>query len=111
MKKKKTTDAVAIIHRRYYKGKPERVNSLEQERVNARIARELYALRTKNGLTQKQLAKLVGTTPSVISRLENADYSGYSLNMIQRIASALNRHVDIRFVHAGGRRRVPAGSQ
>ena len=111
MKKKKTTDEVAIIHRRYYKGKPERVTSLEQERVNARIARDLYTLRTKSNMTQKQLATRVGTTPSVISRLENADYSGHSLNMIQRIASALNRHVDIRFVHAGGRRRVPAGSQ
>ena len=111
MRKKTTTNAAKILHHRFYRGRPSRLASLEQERVNARIARELYALRTKNGLTQKQLAKLVGTTPSVISRLENADYSGHSLNMIQRIASALNRHVDIRFVHAGGRRRVPAGSQ
>ena len=111
MKKKRTTDAATIIRNRFYRSKPERVTSLEQERVNARIARDLYTLRTKSNMTQRQLATLVGTTPSVISRLENADYSGHSLNMIQRIASALNRHVDIRFVHAGGRRRVPAGSQ
>jgi len=104
MKKKKTTDAVTIIRNRYYKSKPERLASLEQERLNARIARDLYTLRMKSGLTQKKLAKLVGTTPSVISRLENADYSGHSLNMIQRIASALNRHVDIRFVQATKRR-------
>lgn len=111
MKKKKTTDAAAIILRRYYKGKPERLASLEQERVNARLARDLYALRTKSKMTQKQLAKLVGTTPSVISRLENADYSGHSLNMIQRIASALGRHVDIRFVHTGGKRYALAGEK
>jgi len=101
--KKKTADAVAIIRNRYYKNKPERLVSLEQERLNARIARDLYTLRHQNNLTQKELAKLVGTTPSVISRLENADYSGHSLSMIQRIASALNRQVDIKFIRLAKR--------
>lgn len=104
MQKKTTTDAVKILRDRFYKGKPSKLASLEQERVNARIARELYALRVKSGLTQKQLAKLVGTTPSVISRLENSDYPGHSLNMLQRIASALNRRVEVKFVRV--RKRV-----
>lgn len=43
------------------------------------------------GLTQKQLAERVGTTQSVIARLEDADYSGHSLFMLQRIASVLDR--------------------
>ena len=73
------------------------------------LARQLFALRTKSGLTQKQLAKLVGTTPSVISRLENADYSGHSLSMIQRVASAFDRQVEIRFVHAAVKRNAVAG--
>ncbi len=96
--KKKTTDAISILHKRYYKDKPDRIESLEHERINARIARDLYNLRKKSGMTQRELAKIVGTTSSVISRLENADYSGHSLSMIQRIASALNRYVDIKFV-------------
>jgi transcriptional regulator with XRE-family HTH domain len=54
--------------------------------------------RTKAGLTQKELAKHVGTTPSVISRLEDADYRGHSLAMLRRIARALNKRVEIRFV-------------
>jgi len=111
MRERKSADAAAIIHKRYYEGKPERIASLEQERVNARIARDLYTLRTKSRMTQKQLARLVGTTLSVISRLENADYSGHSLSMIQRIASALDRHVDIRFVHAVGKRHALAGNR
>ena len=98
MKKHKTTDALEIIHSRYYRGKPARMASLERERVNAKIAREILSLRTKYGLTQKKLAGLVGTTPSVISRLENADYSGHSLGMLQRIAFSLNSRVDVRFV-------------
>lgn len=111
MKKKITSDAVTIIHNRFYKAKLKRIASLEQERVNARIARDLYTLRSKSNMTQKQLARLVGTTTSVISRLENADYSGQSLNMIQRIASALDRHVDIRFVRVVGKHHALAGNR
>jgi len=49
-------------------------------------------------LTQSQLARLVGTTASVICRLEDADYEGHSLAMLRRIAGALNQRVEIRFV-------------
>jgi len=105
MKKKKTSDAVKILHDRYYKGNEKRQAALERERVNARLARELYELRTKNNLTQKELARMIKTTPSVISRLENADYSGHSLSLLQRIATALNRKVEIRLVPIPGKRR------
>jgi hypothetical protein len=33
----------------------------------------------------------------VISRLEDADYEGHSLTMLQRIAAALDQQLDIRF--------------
>ena len=109
MRKKRppTTDAVEIIHRRYYGG-PERLAGLEEARLNAAIARDIYELRTKAGLTQKQLAKLVGTTASVICRLEDADYEGHSLPMLQRISAALNRRVEVRFVPLRARRRAVA---
>ena len=58
----------------------------------------MYELRAKAKLTQKELAAKVGTTPSVISRLEDDDYEGHSLAMLRRIASALNKRVEIRFV-------------
>ena len=45
--------------------------------------------RKKAGLSQRQLAELVGTTASVICLLEDADYQGHSLSMLRRIASAL----------------------
>jgi hypothetical protein len=41
---------------------------------------------------------LIGTTASVICRLEDADYEGHSLAMLRRIAAALNQRVEIRFV-------------
>lgn len=97
-KKKPTTDAVESLHRRYYEGKPERLADLEDARASDEVARKIHFLRTKAGLTQRELAKLVGTTGSVICRLEDADYEGHSLAMLRRIAAALNKEVEIRFV-------------
>lgn len=97
-KRKPTTDAVEIMHRRYFEGKPEMMALLEEERANLAIACKIHDLRNKAGFTQKELAKLVGTTPSVISRLEDADYEGHSLSMLRRVAAALDKRVEIRFV-------------
>ncbi|MGA7414408.1 MAG: helix-turn-helix domain-containing protein, partial [Bryobacteraceae bacterium] len=54
--------------------------------------------RTKAGLSQRELAKRVGTSASAICRLEDADYQGHSLYMLKRIAQALDQRVEIRFV-------------
>ncbi len=97
-KRRPTTDAVAIMDRRYFDGRPEMLAALEDAQANDEVAREIYALRTKAGLTQRQLAKLVGTTASVICMLEDADYRGHSLSMLRRIAAALDRRLEIRFV-------------
>lgn len=108
-RRRPTTDAVEILHRLYYEGHPERIAGLEEARLNAAIAREIYALRTKARLTQKQLAEIVGTTSSVICRLEDADYEGHLLPMLQRISAALNRRVEVRFVPLRrARRKIPA---
>jgi DNA-binding XRE family transcriptional regulator len=99
MKKKRLTkDAIEIIHHRYFEGKPEMLAALEEETANAEIARTIYKLRTKARLSQRELAELVGTSTSVISRLEDADYEGHSLTMLRRIARALNRRVEVRFL-------------
>jgi predicted transcriptional regulator len=55
-------------------------------------------LRTAADLSQKDLAQRVGTTQSVISRLEDADYDGHSLSMLERIAHALGHRVCIHSV-------------
>jgi transcriptional regulator with XRE-family HTH domain len=97
-RERKTADAVEILRQRYVVGKAEREASVQAERVNAHVARMIFELRTDAGLTQRQLADLVGTTQSAISRLEDADYEGHSLSMLQRIAGALNRRVSVRLV-------------
>ena len=45
-------------------------------------------MREDAGLTQTELAKKIGTTQSVIARLEDAEYRGHSLTMLGRIAMA-----------------------
>ncbi len=97
-KRKTTSDAVEILHRRYYVGRPERIAALEEARAEDELARKIHELREQAGLTQETLAKLVGTTASVISRLEDSEYQGHSLTMLKRIAAAVNKRVEIRFV-------------
>jgi ribosome-binding protein aMBF1 (putative translation factor) len=94
---KKTNDGLAILDA-ITGNDPEIRGQMDAEGVNLRIARDIQTLRTQAGLSQSDLAKRIGTTQSVISRLEDAEYEGHSLSMLQRIAGALNRRVDIRFV-------------
>ena len=94
---RRTNDAVEIIRRRFVEGDPESEALLEEVRAEAEVARTIYRLRSRAGLTQQALAERVGTTASVISRLEDADYTGHSLAMLRRIAAALGRRVEIRF--------------
>ena len=105
-KQRTSSDGLAILDRRHFQGRPARLRALAEATLNAQIAQEIYVLRTKAGLTQKQLAELVKTTDSVISRLEDADYAGHSLKMLQRISAALNRRLEIHFVPLRGRRRT-----
>jgi DNA-binding XRE family transcriptional regulator len=109
-KKNRTADAVEILHRRYVAGKPEKLAELEKIRADDAVARKIYDLRTKAGLSQRELAKLVHTSASAICRLEDADYEGHSLATLNRIAAALNRRVEIRFIPMRGGAK-PAASE
>jgi len=95
MARKPTTSAAAILRHRYAKDDPQRKASGEAERTNAEVARLIYTMRTEAGLTQERLAELVGTTQSVISRLEDSDYDGHSLSMLSRIAEALQKKLTL----------------
>jgi DNA-binding XRE family transcriptional regulator len=97
-KRKFKSTALQWTYDRYIGKDPKRVQEYEEEVLNAEIARKIYDLRTKAGLSQRELAKKVGTTASTICRLEDADYDGHSLYMLKRIAEALDKRVEIRFV-------------
>ena len=103
----KTKDALKIIDR--ITGADQDLQRLiEEETLNAQVAAIIYQVRTKAGLTQQELADLVGTKQPVIARLEDANYEGHSLTMLQRIARALGKTLDIRMVTS---RRAASGAR
>ena len=53
------------------------------------VALKLASLRKISGLSQKELAKRVGTSQQQISRLESPAYEGHSLSMLRRVAEVL----------------------
>jgi ribosome-binding protein aMBF1 (putative translation factor) len=103
---KTITDAVEILIRRLG-DTPELRARIEEEKLNFRVAQMIYDARQKSGLTQRQLAELIGTKQQVIARLEDADYEGHSLTMLQRIAVALGRRLEVSLTPVR-RRRKPA---
>jgi transcriptional regulator with XRE-family HTH domain len=69
------------------------------------VALQLADLRQRAGLSQKELAKRVGTTQQQICRLESPAYEGHSLSMLRRVASVLGLHVRVAFEPLQPRRR------
>jgi ribosome-binding protein aMBF1 (putative translation factor) len=57
----------------------------------------IYDLRTKAGLSQRALAERMGTTQSVISRLEEGGGAKNRLDTLARVAVALDRHLVVSF--------------
>lgn len=101
---RKTKDALKILDP-VIGDAPELRALIEKETINLQIARLIYDARKAAGLSQKALADLVKTKQPVIARLEDADYEGHSLSMLQRIAGALNQQLEVRFTPRGEERK------
>ncbi len=71
----------------------------EEERVKTEIAHAVRTARMKADLTQTELAKSIGTTQSVIARLESgSDKRVPSIPLLARIAAACGAHFDFGFI-------------
>jgi ribosome-binding protein aMBF1 (putative translation factor) len=93
----KTNDALTILARTIGEDADMR-QMIAEETLKAQIARMIYEARTAAGLTPRALAARVGTTPSVITRLEEADVDRDALFLLHRIAAALGHALDMRLV-------------
>ena len=69
------------------------------------VSFKLVALRKEAGLSQKELARRVGTSQQQISRLESPSYEGHSLSMLRRIASVLGATVHVEIQRRNNSRR------
>jgi DNA-binding XRE family transcriptional regulator len=72
----------------------------QEERQALILAMKIAKLREKKGLSQQQMAKLMGTSQQAISRIESGDYEGFTLKTLEKIAEATGTRVKIEFVAA-----------
>lgn len=77
------------------KGFKETYEKLEEEYL---LVRELLAARTRAGLTQEEVAGLMGTTKSAVSRLEAAGKHAPSVTTLKKYAHAVGCHIEIKLV-------------
>ena len=75
------------------------------------IAMQISELREERGWSQKELAKLVGTSQQQISRLESPTYEGHSLSMLRRVAEALGAHVRVSLDAGRGKRPLAVAEE
>lgn len=68
---------------------PSLIDEVADARVCNEIAVDLYDLRTKANITQKELAKKLGVQQSNISRWEQAGYQGYKVKMLAKLVRTL----------------------
>ncbi len=76
---------------------PGYADDVAEERMRVQAARTIYDARKAAGLTQQQLAEMVGTKQSSTARLDDADYGGHTITMLNRIAAALGKRLEVRF--------------
>jgi DNA-binding XRE family transcriptional regulator len=79
---------------------PEFKTHYQEERQALKLAMKIAKLREKKGLSQQQMAKLMGTSQQAISRIESGEYEGFTLKTLEKIAEATGTKVKIEFVAA-----------
>src|SRR3990172_6653845 len=79
---------------------PEFKAHYEEEKQALMLAIKIAELRENKGLSQQQLAKLMGTSQQAISRIESGEYEGFTLKTLEKIAESTGTKVKIEFVAA-----------
>jgi DNA-binding XRE family transcriptional regulator len=72
----------------------------QEERQALKLTMKIIKLREKKGLSQHELAKLMGTSQQAISRIESGEYEGFTFKTLEKIAEATGTQLKIEFVAA-----------
>jgi transcriptional regulator with XRE-family HTH domain len=96
----------ADIIRKKLAADPALAEGVAQAAFEASVADQIYNARKEAGLTQAELAEKIGSQQSVIARMEDDDYDGHSVSMLNRIANALGKDLQVSFKSRQG---VPIG--
>jgi DNA-binding XRE family transcriptional regulator len=79
---------------------PEFNKYYQEEKQALKLAMKIAELRDQKGLSQQQLANLMGTSQQAISRIESGEYEGFTLKTLEKIAEATGMRIKIEFVAA-----------
>lgn len=76
---------------------PEYRYAYADEALNLFLASQLRVLREQRKLSQAELAKRIGTRQAGVSRLESANYSGWTIKTLKRVARGLDLRLKVSF--------------
>ena len=65
--------------------------------IHIGIAFQIKALRKRQNLTQRQLGERIGGPQNIVSRYENAKYAGFTIKTLQRLATAFDVALIVKF--------------
>ena len=72
-------------------------NELKMNEAEYKIIEEIIMARKEKNLTQRDLAELIGTKQSNISRLESGNYNP-TLDLLNKIALAVGKELEVRMI-------------
>lgn len=90
-----TSDALKILHERFYKGNRGRQRGLGRARALDDAARTAREIRAAARLTQEELAQLTGLPVALIRRFEEGDYAGDCLGTLVIIAAFCGKSIKL----------------
>lgn len=71
------------------------------EHLNLSIGTQIKVIREQQGLKQAELAAMIGTKQAGISRIESANYAGWSIAVLRRLAEAFDLRLRVSFEEFG----------
>ena len=89
---------------------PRLARAVEDLVVEMKLEQQIVALRERRGLTQRQLAKLLGTSQPYVAKLESGRVKNLGVKTLVKCAQALGASVSIRMTPLG-RSSSTAGSR
>jgi predicted XRE-type DNA-binding protein len=67
----------------------------EARQMRAELAAEILGILRERKLTQRKAAEVTGLAQPDISRIKNADLTGFTIDRLVTVLNRLNRHVEI----------------
>ncbi len=104
-KNRKAAAALQYLDQSFFERHPRHLAQLEETRSIQEIARAIYDLRARAGLSHRELARASGMTARAIEKLENAEHPRQSLALLRRVAAALGKRIELRILSARKRPR------